>query len=136
MSEHKDYEEKRKSLTDRLLPKLYSFLKFFFCFSVGVMLLYYFVAPDKDISEGENRPLQKRPVFTLSSFADGSFMQSIEKWLSDQFPLRDEAVSFKTLLDRTLGKKEQNGVYFGKTASFLKREASTARKELKKQLLQ
>lgn len=114
MSEHKDYEEKRKSLTERLLVKLYSFLKFFFCFSVGVMLLYYVVSPDKDVSEGENRPLQKRPSFTLSSFADGSFMDSMEKWLSDQFPLRDKAVTFKTLLDRTLGKKEQNGVYFGK----------------------
>ena len=112
MSENKDYNENRISLTERILPKLYSFLKFFFCFFIGAMLLYYIVAPDKDISEGENRPLQKRPSFSLSSFADGSFMDSIEKWLSDQFPLRDKAVSFKTLLDRTLGKKEQNGVYF------------------------
>ena len=114
MAENTDYNENRISLTERILPKLYSFLKFFFCFFIGAMLLYYIVAPDKDISEGENRPLQKRPSFSLSSFADGSFMDSIVIWLSAQFPLRDKAVSFKTLLDRTLGKKEQNGVYFGK----------------------
>ena len=114
MSANKDYKENRISLTERILPELYSFLKGFFCFLIGAMLLYYVVAPDKDMSEGENRPLQKRPSFSLSTFTDGSFMDSMEKWLSDQFPLRDKAVAFKTLLDRSLGKKEQNGVYFGK----------------------
>lgn len=114
MSENKDYKENRISLTERILSALCSFLKGFFCFLIGAMLLYYVVAPDKDMSEAENRPLQKRPSFSVSSFADGSFMDSMEKWLSDQFPLRDKAVSFKTLADRIAGKKEQNGVYFGK----------------------
>ena len=115
MSDYKDNVENNKTgLTDRMLPRLYSFLKLFFCFFIAVSLVYYIVSKDKDISEVENRPLQKRPSFTVSSFIDGSFMDNMEKWLSDQFPLRDGAVSLKTLIDRTLGKKEENGVYFGK----------------------
>lgn len=114
MSEFCGNTENKKSLTERLLSRLYGFLRLFFCFFIAAGLVYYIVSADKDISEGENRPLQKRPSFTVSSFLDGSFMDSMEKWLSDQFPLRDKAVSLKTLIDRSLGKKEENGVYFGK----------------------
>ena len=130
MSDYKDNVENNKTgLTDRMLPRLYSFLKLFFCFFIAVSLVYYIVSKDKDISEVENRPLQKRPSFTVSSFIDGSFMDNMEKWLSDQFPLRDGAVSLKTLIDRTLGKKEENGVYFGKDG-FLFEKGSVYDKKL------
>lgn len=114
MSNFQEKTENKISLTEKVLAGLYSFLKLFFCVAIGLGLVCFLVSPDKEISERENRPLQKRPVFTVASFADGSFMKNVEKWLSDQFPLRDKVVSVKTLIDRSLGKKEENGVYFGK----------------------
>ena len=76
--------------------------------------IYTFVTKDRSFSESENRMLSQKPVFTSDSLIDGSFMSDFEGWLSDQFPLRDEAIVIKTDFDRLTGKKEENGVYIGK----------------------
>ncbi len=97
--------------------------------SVGPLLCYALIAcflfltagagiftlavKDKDFSQAENRMLSQKPHFSLSALFDGSFMADFESWLSDQFPLRDEAISLKTDFDRLSGKKEENDVIIG-----------------------
>lgn len=124
MPERINKEENKLSFTEKLLLKLYSFLKIVFLLFLSIVLLYFIVADDKEMSESENRVLQKRPSLTLSAFLDGSFTKSFESWLSDQFPLRDSLVSLKTLVDRTTGKKEQNSVYFGKEGFLFEKQSA------------
>lgn len=107
-----------------------SALKFFcilfaavFCVIVISVFAAFVLRDDKDISENENRVLAKKPVLTLSGIADGSYMRNFESWLSDQFPLRDKIISFKTILDRMCGKKEENGVYFGKDGFLFEKQS-------------
>lgn len=54
------------------------------CFSLGQLLL-----PDKEISVTERRPLEQAPAVTIKSIADGSYGEQLERYLLDQFPLRD-----------------------------------------------
>lgn len=72
------------------------------------------VIPEKGFSESENRYLQKKPEFTWETLLDGSFGTAYESYLSDQFPGRDGWVGIKTLAERVSGKRDANGVYFGK----------------------
>lgn len=87
------------------------------CAFVSIIVLVAFLIlliPDKQMSEKENRVLAQKPVLTLSSITSGKFMKDFESYLTDQFPLRDRIISFKTFVDRSVGKKEENGVYIGK----------------------
>ncbi len=72
-----------------------------------------FIFPDREFSQAENRTLSKVPQLSLQSLVDGSYMSDLEEYMADQFPFRDEAISLKTSFDRTLGKREENGVYIG-----------------------
>jgi len=90
----------------------YTLIAVFLLLSAGAGILTVAVK-DKAFSDNENRTLSQKPIFTLSGLVDGSFMSDFESWLSDQFPLRDEAIALKTDFDRLNGKKEENGVYIG-----------------------
>ena len=53
-------------------------------------------------SESENRMLSAFPELTAESLAGGEFMSGFESYLSDAFPFRDEAASFRDrLMDLT-----------------------------------
>lgn len=123
MPKKTDKTQSNSNMGERVLSKLYSFLKILFCTFLGIVLAYFVFSTDKEVSEKENRVLQKQPTFTLSSFFDGTFSTLFENWLSDQFPFRDTLVSFKTLVDRTTGKKEQNNVYFGKEGFLFEKQS-------------
>lgn len=85
-----------------------------FCSFLFLVLIATIVIKDKEYSESENRVLAQMPSLTLSTLADGSFMKNFETYLTDQFPLRDSAISLKTYVDRVIGVKKENGVYIGK----------------------
>ncbi len=85
-----------------------------FCFFTAGLGLCGFLAPDRTFSEGENRVLSEKPVLTREGLLNGSYTKEVERYLSDQFPLRDSAISLKTFTDRLMGKREENGVYIGK----------------------
>ena len=91
----------------------YALIAVFVLLTAGAGILTL-VVKDRAFSESENRTLSRMPVFSLSALFDGSFMTDFESWLSDQFPLRDEAIALKTDYDRLGGKTEENGVYIGK----------------------
>lgn len=77
--------------------------------------------PDRIFSETERRYLRQKPEFTWESLLDGSYGEDYEAWLGDQFPLRDQFVGVQTAAERILGKKDVNGVYFGKDGYLLEK---------------
>ncbi|HIT68736.1 MAG TPA: hypothetical protein IAC36_02405 [Candidatus Aphodomonas merdavium] len=66
--------------------------------------------PARDISQMENRVLQKLSAPTVSSVLSGRFMTAAETALSDQFPLRDRFVQLNLLRDVALLRREFNGI--------------------------
>lgn len=89
---------------------------------LGILLLIYIggvvmlnmVSTDKVFSEAENRRLEQAPTFSTSQVMDGRFTTDYEKYVSDQFPLRDFWVGVKSKSEKALGKKENNGVYLAR----------------------
>ena len=86
--------------------------------------LYLFFSPEKSFSEDENRALEPFPQFSFETLHDGSFMQSMEGWAGDHFPLREKLVSLNTAAELFSGRRDlasdygkapaEGGVYFGK----------------------
>ena len=77
----------------------------------GFFVVSFFI-PDQEFSYNENRNLAQKPVLSVDSIFDGSFMTKYEDYVTDQVFLRDEFVTFNTNIKLLLGQKEINGVYF------------------------
>ncbi len=109
--------------------KYAAFITVLFCafiFGFGGWLIWDMAHP-KDFSEQENRYLAQMPEPKIGrlefpglmngtnggNFFSGEFMEDFEDFVTDQFPLRDEWIHLKAGSERLLGKKENNGVYFG-----------------------
>lgn len=73
-----------------------------------------FLKEDVLFSETENRLLKEKPKLTRKSLLNGKFAKKYEAYLSDQFPLRNQWITVKTLGEQLIGHKESNGIYFGK----------------------
>ena len=72
------------------------------------------ITPTRAFSESENRKLEQAPHFSFYELFDGSFTSNYEKYIADQFALKDFWIGVKSGFERVLGKKEYNGVYIGK----------------------
>ncbi len=83
----------------------------FSLFIIVFSLLFIFM-PEREFSEQENRYLSSAPKFTLQSLFSGDFAQDFEKYLSDQFPFRDNWITFKAASELSFGKTLNNGVYY------------------------
>ena len=96
------------------MDKKYSiFITVLFClftFGFGAALI---LTPSRDFSEQENRFLAQFKAPTADTLRSGKFMESFEKYVSDQFPLRDQWIQLKAYSEKALGKQENNKVYFG-----------------------
>ena len=95
--------------------KYTTFITVLFClfiFGFGLALL---ILPDREFSEQENRYLTQFEAPTLDSVfgENGQFMVDFEKYVNDQFPLRDQWIQLKAWSERLSGKQENNKVYFG-----------------------
>ena len=84
-----------------------------FCVFIGGIGFISAVLPDKEFSEMENRNLQPFPKFTSSRWKSGRYMEELEEYISDHVVLRDQWVGLKATLEVMVGKKENNGVFFG-----------------------
>lgn len=69
---------------------------------------------DRTFSEMENRMLAKRPKFSTKALLSGTLMENYETYVADQFVARDTFIQVKCAGERSLGKKVNNGVYYGK----------------------
>lgn len=85
----------------------------FLVFVIGFAAAFWIV-PDADFSEEENRPLAKFPSFSVESLLDGSFSDGINTYFADQFPIRDLFVGIKGVTETASLKGENNGVLLGK----------------------
>ena len=96
------------------MGKKYSvFITVLFCVFIFGFGIAHFILPDRDFSEQENRYLSQFKAPTLDTLRSGKFMEDFEDYITDQFPLRDQWIRLKALSERTLGKQENNAVYFG-----------------------
>lgn len=82
-----------------------------FCAFLAVFGLLHILLPDRTFSPVENRTLSRMPEFSWSALVDGSYTSKLEKYLEDQFPLRDGWMGLKNRYEYLLGKREFHGVY-------------------------
>lgn len=85
-----------------------------FCLLLAIGILAGLLLPDKYYSETEKRTLTQKDAISISDFPSGKMGTELEKYLADQFPLRNGWITVKTLAERISGKTEISGVYFGK----------------------
>ncbi|MBR3149756.1 MAG: hypothetical protein IKF64_06260 [Eubacterium sp.] len=96
----------KKKLSISIICTFLAVVVFFTSFSV--------FGKKSDFSVDENRALMTMPDISLDTILDGSFQKDYEEYLSDQFEWRSFFVTVKTDIMRALGRKDLNGVYFGK----------------------
>ena len=78
----------------------------------GLLTLFAWFVPAKQISEAERRPLAQKPEFTIQSLLSGAYRTDFESFSLDQFPLRDSFRKVKSLFHTgILRQKDNNGIY-------------------------
>ena len=102
----------------------------FFCLLLAVSALIGLLMPDRDYSEREKRTLTQKPKFTVANFISGEFSDELEKYLTDQVPLRDGWVTMKTYMELAIGKRESVGVYICKDKYLMDKFTSYSKKQL------
>lgn len=71
-----------------------------------------FLLPDQAVSKTERRKLAKKPAFTATAFGDGTYMEQLETYFSEQFPVRDGLRTVKAETETALlGKADTNGYF-------------------------
>lgn len=103
---------KRKARIANLIGKIFIILLF-------LVMIINMIVPDREESELENRALEQRPRFNLTTILSGDFMEQWEKYLSDQFAGRDTWRSLKVSLDRLGGARKENDIYIGKDGQLM-----------------
>ena len=79
---------------------------------IAVFAALFWILPDAEESVTERRHLAKRPTLSLSSVANGSFMNGFESYMLDQFPLRGGFRTLKAAANaKVFMQKDNNGLY-------------------------
>jgi len=92
--------------------KKYSiFITALFSVFVGGLFIAFLLSPKREFSDTENRVLAGAPELSWETVADGSYMEELETYIADQFPLRDMWIVIKSSCEYALGKREFNDVY-------------------------
>ena len=60
----------------------------FFAVLLGFSLAQ--LLPDEPFSRSERRKLEQKPQFRIEAVQSGAYMEDLEAYLLDQFPLREE----------------------------------------------
>ena len=102
----------------------------FFCLLLAVSALIGLLMPDRYYSEREKRTLTQKPKFTVANFISGEFSDELEKYLTDQVPLRDGWVTMKTYMELAIGKRESGGVYLCKDQYLMDKFTAYSKKQL------
>lgn len=87
------------------------FLTVLFCLFLGGLMVWQAILPDRERSDVENRTLAQMPELTVSGVLDGTYMEALEEYVQDQFPLRDDWTGMKARAEQLLGKQLFNNVY-------------------------
>lgn len=116
---------------ERLLRRIrkYPLVLVFFVFLMGFSVLDS-LWPKRAHSELENRDLAQYPRITLSGLATNKWMVDYEKYVKDQFALRDSWINLKSRSEGVLLKTENNGILLGADAYLFKKNFSIDEKRL------
>ena len=82
-----------------------------FCLIIVSLMAAHILLPDKDISTSERRHLASFPSFSANALISGTYMQNMEKYLSDQFPLRETFRTVGSLSELSFGRLDVNDIY-------------------------
>lgn len=77
---------------------------------IGAFALSFWIIPDRDFSEEENRTLAQFPEFSVERLVSGDFTADFAEYMAAQFPLRDKLVGLKAASELAMVKLENNGV--------------------------
>ncbi len=89
-------------------------LTIIFILALGFLSMANLLAPSKVFSTKENRYLQQFPTLTIKDIMSNNFSANFDTYASDQFIARDKWIGLKTLVDKSILKKDNGRVYFGK----------------------
>ena len=98
---------KKFSVCDLLLISTVGIL----LFAIGISI---FVLPKPQFSEAENKYLASFPSFSFEKLKDGSFSRELSRFCSDRIPARRSLIALRASGELILGKRENNGIIFGK----------------------
>lgn len=93
--------------------KYYKILAIGFTIFLAFVVVLNIVSKDKYFSEDENRVLAQKPKFRIDRLINGRYSKKIEKYKVDQFIGRDFFMKVKSNTELLMGKRENNGVYYG-----------------------
>lgn len=93
--------------------KNYPILVLFFAF-ILILSTIDIMMPDKEFSEFENKYLQKSPKFTIDSFYQNEYVPKYERYINEQFIMRNKWIDLKSRVEFFMGKTENNGIIYGK----------------------
>lgn len=79
-----------------------------------VFLLLFLLMPKRTFSQKENRVLQEMPVLKAREVTSGVFMEHTDRYIADHFPFRDTWITVKASCEYAAGKRNSNGIYYGK----------------------
>lgn len=78
----------------------------------GSLTAAAWLRPADAVSLTERRPLAQLPTITGDALLSGAFVEDFEEYTLDQFPLRDDFRTVKSLVHRyLLGQRDNNGIY-------------------------
>ena len=77
---------------------------------IAVLAVSFWIIPDRDFSDEENRTLAPFPAFSAEALLSGEFTGDFADYMADQFPLRDQFVGLKAVSETVLLKGENNGI--------------------------
>lgn len=103
----------------------------FVVFIYGIALVNL-LSEDRTFSEMENRMLAGKPAFTAERLWSGDFMADFESYITDQFAARDSFIRLKSAGEYVLGKKINNGVYYGEDGYLAEQLLSLDTEQLEK----
>ncbi len=86
----------------------------FFAALLYVISIADLFSPVREQSDLENRKLRQFPAFSMNELVNNEYTPKIERFTEDQFIMRDRWISLKSVGESLLGKKENNGVVYGK----------------------
>lgn len=87
--------------------------------------LLIFAMPGKAYSETENRVLSQKPQLSLPEIMSGSFQKKLDKFLSDQFPGRNNLMQLGTKIKLMSGRRDIEDTYIGKDNYYFEKITDT-----------
>lgn len=83
-----------------------------FIFIIAGFCLWGLISPDSEVSKPERRKLAQAPVLSIDNIMGGRYFSELDKYLADQFPLRDAFRSLNAGFRLgALSQSDVNGLY-------------------------